>query len=44
MNNYYAFSKNNKCLKWMDSEITQHELEAADELCHENGIDHVYFL
>ena len=39
MNNYCAFSQNNKCLKWMDYEITRHELEEADDLCHGNGIE-----
>ncbi len=39
MNNYCAFSKNNKCLKWMDYEITRHELEEADDLCHGNRIE-----
>lgn len=36
MNNYCAFSQNNKCLKWMDYEITRHELEEDDNLCHGN--------
>ena len=39
MNNYCAFSQNNKCLKWMDYEITRHELEEADKLCHGNCIE-----
>ena len=39
MNNYCAFSKNNKCLKWLDHEMTRHELEEADILCHENWIE-----
>ena len=39
MNNYCAFSQNNKCLKWMDYEIIRQELEEADELCHENWIE-----
>lgn len=39
MENYCAFSKNNKCLKWMDYELTRHELEEADELCHGNWIE-----
>lgn len=34
MNDYCAFSKNNKCLKWTDYELTRYELEEADELCH----------
>lgn len=39
MNNYCAFSKNNKCLKWMDYEITGHELEEADDLYRGNWIE-----
>ncbi len=39
MNNYCAFSKEHKCIKWMDYEITRHELEEADELCHGNVIE-----
>ena len=36
MENYCAFSRNHKCLKWMDYELTRHELEEADALCHGN--------
>lgn len=39
MNNYCAFSKNHKCIKWMDYELTRVELEEADELCHGNWIE-----
>ena len=39
MNNYCAFSKSNKCLKWMDYEMTRLELEEADDLCHGNWIE-----
>lgn len=39
MNNYCAFSKNHKCIKWIDYEITRQELEEADELCHGNWIE-----
>ena len=39
MENYCAFSRNHKCLKWMDYELTRHELEEADALCHENWIE-----
>jgi hypothetical protein len=39
MNDYCAFSKNHRCLKWMDYELTRHELEEADELCHGNWIE-----
>lgn len=39
MDNYCAFSKNHKCMKWMDYEITRQELEEADALCHGNWIE-----
>ena len=39
MTNYCAFSKNHKCIKWIDYEITRQELEEADELCHGNRIE-----
>lgn len=39
MTNYCAFSQNNKCIKWLDYELTRHELEEADELCHGNWIE-----
>ena len=39
MNDYCAFSKDHKCLKWIDYEITRHKLEEADELCHCNQIE-----
>lgn len=39
MENYCAFSKNHKCVKWTDYEITRQELEEADELCHGNWIE-----
>ena len=39
MNDYCAFSKNHKCLKWIDYQITRHELEEADEFCHGNWIE-----
>ena len=39
MENYCAFSRNHKCLKWMDYELTRHELEEADALCHGNWIE-----
>jgi hypothetical protein len=38
MENYCAFSKEHKCVKWMDYELTRHELEEADMLCHGNWI------
>ena len=39
MNDYCAFSNDHKCLKWEDYELTRHELEEADELCHGNWIE-----
>ena len=39
MENYCAFSKNHKCLKWADYQLTKHELEEADSLCHGNWIE-----
>ena len=39
MENYCAFSKNHKCLKWTDYELTKFELEEADALCHRNWIE-----
>ena len=34
MDNYCAFSEDHKCLKLEDYELTRHELEEADNLCH----------
>ena len=31
MDEYCAFSKDHKCLKWEDYELTRHELEEADK-------------
>lgn len=39
MNDYCAFSKNHKCLKWTDYELTRYELEEADELYHCNQVE-----
>ena len=39
MTNYCAYSKDHKCIKWMDYELTRLELEEADELCHGNWIE-----
>ena len=39
MENYCAFSQDHKCLKWDDYELTRHELEEADRLCHSNWIE-----
>ncbi|MBQ8038291.1 MAG: mobility-associated LCxxNW protein [Lachnospiraceae bacterium] len=42
MTDYCAFSKDHKCLKWMDYELTRFELEEAEELCHGNWIEIQY--
>ena len=39
MENYCAFSKNHTCMKWIDYQLTRHELEEADALCHGNWIE-----
>ena len=39
MEDYCAFSEDHKCLKWEDYELTRHELEEADRLCHGNWIE-----
>ena len=39
MTNYCAFSNEHKCIKWTDYQLTRHELEEADELCHGNWIE-----
>ena len=39
MENYCPFSKNHKCLKWLDYELTKQELNEAEELCHGNWIE-----
>lgn len=39
MENYCAFSKNHTCIKWTDYQLTRHELEEADSLCHGNYIE-----
>lgn len=39
MDNYCAFSEYHKCLKLEDYELTRHELEEADNLCHGNWIE-----
>jgi hypothetical protein len=39
MNDYCAFSKDHKCLKWEDYQLTRHKLEEADVLCHGNWIE-----
>lgn len=42
MNSYCAYSRNHKCIKWTDYQLTRHELEEADELCHNNQIELMY--
>ena len=39
MDDFCAFSQYHKCLKWEDYELTRHELEEADNLCHGNWIE-----
>ena len=39
MDNYCAFSEDHKCLKLEDYDLTRHELEEADNLCHGNWIE-----
>ena len=39
MTDYCAFNKSHKCIKWSDYELTRHELEEADELCHGNWVE-----
>ena len=42
MNSYCAYSRNHKCIKWTDYQLTRHEREEADELCHNNQIELMY--
>ncbi|MBR1444881.1 MAG: mobility-associated LCxxNW protein [Firmicutes bacterium] len=44
MNDYRAFSKNHKRIKWLDYQLTRHELEETNELCHSNYVEiqHLY--
>lgn len=39
MEDYCAFSKDHKCIKWVDYKITRVALEEADTLCHGNWIE-----
>ena len=39
MTDYCAFSRNHKCPKWTDYQMTRQELDEADELCHGNWIE-----
>ena len=34
-----CFSKNHKCLKWTDYQLTRFELTETDETCHGNWIE-----
>ena len=36
MENYCAFSKDHKCILWLDYELTGQELEECHALCHVN--------
>lgn len=36
---YLLYEKGLKCIKFTDYELTRHELEEADELCHGNWIE-----
>ena len=39
MENYCAFSKDHKCILWLDYDITRQELEECHTLCHGNWIE-----
>lgn len=39
MENYCAFSKDHKCILWLDYELTGQELEECHTLCHGNWIE-----
>ena len=39
MENYCAFSKNHRCLKYEDYEISRYALAEAESLCHGNWIE-----
>ena len=39
MENYCAFSKDHKCILWLDYEIARQELEECHTLCHRNWIE-----
>ena len=39
MENYCAFSRDHKCILWLDYEITRQELEECHTLCHGNWIE-----
>lgn len=42
MTDYCAFTKDHKCIKWNDYELTCYELEEANELCYGNWIEIQY--
>lgn len=37
--NYCAFSKNHRCVKYMDYMLTRFELQDIDQMCHGNWIE-----
>lgn len=37
-NNYCAFSRDHKCIQWMDYELTRYELAEANEYVMETGL------
>lgn len=39
MNDYCAFSKDHRCIKWLDYSLALQQLKEADELCHGNWIE-----
>ncbi len=39
MIDYCAFSKDHRCIKYADYELTRFELEEADQLCQGNWIE-----
>lgn len=39
MTDYCAFSKDHRCIKYADYELTRFELEEADQLCHGNWFE-----
>jgi len=39
MSDYCAFSKDHKCISWIDYQVTLEELEEANDICHGNWIE-----
>jgi len=39
MENYCAYSKDHKCVLWIDYELAREELEECHTLCHGNWIE-----